>query len=134
MEIPRLEDKSELLLLAYTRITATPGLSRICELHHSSLQCWILNPLNKARDWACNLTVPSWICFYCATTGTPIIITYYTIYTIRILINLHCIYIYSTLLMLLSYKYYCLLLYKYHIIYIIRMLNSKRNSYVIIEL
>ena len=33
--------------------TATPtwDLSRICDLHHSSRQHWILNPLRKARDW-----------------------------------------------------------------------------------
>ena len=33
-----------------------------CNLHHSSWQCLILNPLSKARDWTCNLMVPSWIC------------------------------------------------------------------------
>ena len=35
--------------------------SNVCDLHHSSIQCWILNPLSKARDRTCNLTVPSWI-------------------------------------------------------------------------
>ena len=25
-------------------------ISRVCDLHYSSQQCWILNPLNKARD------------------------------------------------------------------------------------
>ena len=40
-------------------------------LHHSSLQCWILNPLSEARDRTHNLMVPSWIHFYCATLGTP---------------------------------------------------------------
>ena len=33
--------------------------SRICDLHHSSQQCWILNLLNKARDGTRNLMVPS---------------------------------------------------------------------------
>ena len=34
-------------------------LSHICNLHHSSWQCRILNPLGKARDRTRNLTVPS---------------------------------------------------------------------------
>ena len=33
------------VLVAYTRATAVQGLSRMCCLHHSSLQCQILNPL-----------------------------------------------------------------------------------------
>ena len=49
-----------------------PDPSHICNLHHSSRQCQILNPLIEARDWTCNLMVPSQICFHCATTGTPI--------------------------------------------------------------
>jgi len=30
--------------------TAMPDPSHICDLHHSSWQCQILNPLSKARD------------------------------------------------------------------------------------
>ena len=30
--------------------TATQDLSRICDLHHTSWQRWILNALSKARD------------------------------------------------------------------------------------
>ena len=30
--------------------TATSDPSRVCDLHHSSQQCQILNPLNRARD------------------------------------------------------------------------------------
>ena len=48
-----------------------PDLSRVFDLHHSSWQCWILNPLSKARDQTRKLMVPSQICFRCATTGTP---------------------------------------------------------------
>ena len=29
--------------------------------NHSSQQCWIHNPLSKARDWTRKLLVPSWI-------------------------------------------------------------------------
>ena len=32
-----------------------PNLSRMYNLHHSSQQCWILNPLSEARDQTCNL-------------------------------------------------------------------------------
>ena len=48
MEVPELGVKSELQLLAYT--SATPDLSRILDLQHSSWQHWILNPLREARD------------------------------------------------------------------------------------
>ena len=50
MELPRLGVKSELQLLAYTTATATRDPSCVCDLHHSSQQCRILNPLSKARD------------------------------------------------------------------------------------
>ena len=33
----------------------------VCNLHHSSRQCRILNPLSKARDRTRNPMVPSWI-------------------------------------------------------------------------
>ena len=42
------------------RATATPDLSHVCYLYHSSQQRWILNPLSKARNRTCNLMVPSW--------------------------------------------------------------------------
>ena len=72
MEIPRLEVESELQSPAYTTATATPDLSCVCNLHHSSQQCRILNPLSKAGDRTRNPMVPSQICFCCATTGTPL--------------------------------------------------------------
>ena len=50
MEVPRLGVKSELQLLAYTTATATQDQSHACDLHHSSWQCRILNPLSKARN------------------------------------------------------------------------------------
>ena len=56
---------------AYATATATPDLSCICDLHHSSQQRQILNALSEARDGIRNLMVPSWIRFRCATTGTP---------------------------------------------------------------
>ena len=50
MEVPRLGVKLELQLPAYTTGTATWDPICICDLHHSSQQCWILHPLSKARD------------------------------------------------------------------------------------
>ena len=35
---------------AYTTALAKGDLSSICDLYCSLQQCWILNPLNKARD------------------------------------------------------------------------------------
>ena len=61
----------ELQLPAYTTATKTWDLSRVCDLHHNSQQCRILNPLSKARDQTHNLMVPSWIHFCCTTKGTP---------------------------------------------------------------
>ena len=51
MEVPRLGVKSELQLLAYATATPkTPDLSGVFDLHHSSRQYHILNPLRRARD------------------------------------------------------------------------------------
>ena len=50
MEVPRLGVKLELQLSAYTTASATKDLSHICDLHHSSQQCWIPDPPSKARD------------------------------------------------------------------------------------
>ena len=63
--------ESELQLPAYATATATPDLSHVYDLHHSSWQHRILNRLSKARDQTLNFMVPSWIHFHCATTGTP---------------------------------------------------------------
>ena len=47
MKVPRLGVESEQQLLGYTKATATatPYLSLVYHLHHSSPQRWILNPL-----------------------------------------------------------------------------------------
>ena len=50
MEVPKLGIESELQLLAYTTATATGDLSRVCELHHSSWQCQIPDPLSESKD------------------------------------------------------------------------------------
>ena len=50
MKVPRLGVELAPQLPAYTTTTATWDLNRVCDLHHSSRQCWILNPLSEARD------------------------------------------------------------------------------------
>ena len=70
MEVPRLGVELELQLPAYTIATATWHLRCLCDLHHSSWQLWIPDPLSE--DWTCILMDTSWICFHCATVGTPI--------------------------------------------------------------
>ena len=69
MEVPRPGVETELQLSAYTTATATRDPSHICDLHHSSRQCWILNPLSEARDWTCVLMVTSQICFPLSSDG-----------------------------------------------------------------
>ena len=71
MEVPGLGVELELQLPAYTTTVAAWDLSHICNLHHSSQQCWITNPLSKTRAQTHILMDSSWICFHCATTGTP---------------------------------------------------------------
>ena len=61
MEVPRLGIKLELQQLAYTIATAMTDLSRVCDLHHSLHQCWILNPLREARDQTSILMDTSWV-------------------------------------------------------------------------
>ena len=63
--------KLELQLPAYATTTSMPDLSCICNLHCSSRQCWILNPLSGARNWTLILMGTSQVRYHWATTGTP---------------------------------------------------------------
>ena len=71
MEVPRLGVELDPQLSAYTTATVMPDLSCVCDLHYTSLQCWILNPLSKARDQTLILMGTSQICYLCTTAGTP---------------------------------------------------------------
>ena len=64
VEVPRLGVSSELQLPAYTTATATPDLSRICDLHHSSQQRLVLNPLSEAKHRTCVLMNASQVHFH----------------------------------------------------------------------
>ena len=78
MEVPRLGVQLEQWLLSYTRATATRDWNRIFNLHQSSWQCQILNPLSEAKDWTLNLMVTDQIHFRCATKGTPSMTSYWS--------------------------------------------------------
>ena len=72
MEVSRLGVESEMQMLAYTTATATSD-PRCIYLHHSSQQCKVLNPLNKARNWTHILMDTSQAALCLATVGTPIL-------------------------------------------------------------
>ena len=71
MEVPWSGVEQELQLPAYATATTTWDSSYVCNLHHRSWQCHILNPLHKARDRTCILMNTSWARFHWATTKTP---------------------------------------------------------------
>ena len=76
MEALRLGGASERQLLAYTTATAKRNLSHDCELHHSSWQHQIFNPLSEARGQTHILMDTSRILFDRATMGTLVFITF----------------------------------------------------------
>ena len=71
MEVPRLGVKSELYLPVYATATAMQDPSCICDLHWSSRQCRILNPMSEARDRTRVLKDTNRFCYLCAMMGTP---------------------------------------------------------------
>ena len=72
MEVPRPGIESELQLLATATATATQDPSLVCDLHHSSQQFQILNPLSEARDQTWIFMNISWVHYHLGTTGFPI--------------------------------------------------------------
>ena len=76
MEFLRVGVASELQLPAYAIAIATWDSSCICNLHHSSWQRLILNPLCKARDQIHISMDTSQICFSRATMATPWVLVF----------------------------------------------------------
>ena len=76
MEVPRPRVQSELYPPAYTTATAMRDLSHICDPHHSSWPCQILNPLSEARERTHNLMDTRWMHLHCPTMGTPHVSTF----------------------------------------------------------
>ena len=74
MEVPWLGVKSELQGPAYTTAMATWDLSSIFNLHHSSQQPCILNPLREARGQTCVFMYTSWVPYCWVTMETPILL------------------------------------------------------------
>ena len=71
LEVPRLEVKLELQLPGYAIATAKSDPRHLCDLYHSSRQRRLPYPLSKAGDWTYLPMDTRWICFWCATMGTP---------------------------------------------------------------
>ena len=71
MEVPRLGVELELQPSAYTTATATGDLSHTCDLHHSSQQRWIPDPLSEARYRTYILMGANQIRFRCTKMETP---------------------------------------------------------------
>ena len=84
MKVPRLRAELELQLLAYTTAAATPDLSRVCDLHHSSQQQWISDTLSETRNQTCILMDTSQICFLLCHNGTPNLPSLYMSHTLAI--------------------------------------------------
>ena len=71
MEVPRLGVELELQVPDYASVTATWDPSHVCDLHHSSQQCQILNLLSKVRDQTCILMDTSRVHYCWTITETP---------------------------------------------------------------
>ena len=71
---------------AYTIAIAMWNPSHFCDLHHSSWQCRIVNPLSKARDRTHNLMVPCRIRVPLGHNGN----SYLGLFNSRLSILCHC--------------------------------------------
>ena len=80
-EVPRLGVESELQLPTYFTATVSPDLSHTCDLHHSSWQHCILNPLSEDKDRTLILMDTSWVCYHWSTmelSGILYLLSFFT--------------------------------------------------------
>ena len=77
MEVPRLGVELELQLPPFAIAIATQNLSLICNLHHSSWQHRIINPLSEAKDRTCILMDTSQVVTTEPQQGTPLSIYFF---------------------------------------------------------
>ena len=71
MKVPRLGVQLELQLLACDTGIAMPDLSCVRNLHHSSRQSQVLNPLSEASYQTHVLMDTSWVCQPLSHKGKP---------------------------------------------------------------
>ena len=81
------QTRGQMQLPAYATAAVKPYPSCICNLHHSSQQCQIPEPLSEARDQTCILMDTSGIHFCCTTMGTPYSYSYK--YSFSLLVQFH---------------------------------------------
>ena len=85
MEVPRLGLNLSCSCSACATTTAALHLSRVCNLHHSSWQRLMLNPLVEARNRTCILTNTSRVCYHWAMVGTPTPILYFDLFSLHVI-------------------------------------------------
>ena len=71
VEVPRVGVQLEPQLPAYTTATATQDPSHVFHLHRSSQQCWLPDPLSRARGQTHILTDARQICLRRPTIAMP---------------------------------------------------------------
>ena len=74
MEVSRIEVQLELQLPAYTTATAMQDLSWICDLHCSSRQHQILNPMRQVKDGTRILMGTRWVLNLLSHKGISIVV------------------------------------------------------------
>ena len=84
MEVSRLGVESELELPAYPTAAATRDPSHICNLHHSSQGCWILNQLSEGSKWTRTLMDPSRVHYCWAKMGIPYVYLFELVFSFHL--------------------------------------------------
>ena len=78
MEVPQARGPIGAVVATLATATEMPDPSLVWDLHHSSWQHRILNPLSESRDQTCDLMDTSQIHFFWVTTGTPYLLLSYS--------------------------------------------------------